>query len=184
MGQRSRHSPAISASPLFLSIFATPLGQWGLLGRDEVLWGLTLGHSNAVSVRATFADPFDGCPLHVTSTDWFPALRQRLERYSGGESVKFDDIQLRLPSLTEFQKNVIQVTRKMPYGSTITYGALAERAGHPKAARAVGTVMSSNRFPIIIPCHRVVGSGNGLGGYSAPQGVNLKQKLLEMEAEV
>ena len=54
----------------------------------------------------------------------------------------------------------------MPYGETTTYGALAARVGHPRAARAVGTVMNRNRIPIVLPCHRVVGSSGDLTGYA------------------
>jgi len=62
-----------------------------------------------------------------------------------------------------------------------TYGELADLAGYPGAARAVGSVMSSNRYPIIIPCHRVVGSAGSLGGFSAPQGISLKERMLTLE---
>jgi methylated-DNA-[protein]-cysteine S-methyltransferase len=69
----------------------------------------------------------------------------------------------------------------LAYGQTSTYGELALRVGHPRAARAVGTVMATNRFPILIPCHRVLASGGKLGGYSSHAGTNLKQILLDME---
>ena len=67
----------------------------------------------------------------------------------------------------------------MPYGETTTYGALAKRVGHPRAARAVGTVMNRNRIPIVLPCHRVVGSTGDLTGYAG--GLDRKVKLLELE---
>ncbi|MEO1971721.1 MAG: MGMT family protein, partial [Pirellulaceae bacterium] len=62
----------------------------------------------------------------------------------------------------------------------ISYAGLAVAAGSPAAARAVGNVMRTNRYPLLIPCHRVVGSGS-LGGYSAPDGLDMKQRLLQME---
>ncbi len=114
--------------------------------------------------------------------DWNLELRQRLERYCLGERGDFDDVPLALPSLTEFQQRVLKVTRRIPYGKTLSYGRLAEKAGAPRAARAVGTVMSSNRFPIVIPCHRVVAAGDKTGGYTCPQGVGMKLRLLAMEA--
>ncbi len=70
---------------------------------------------------------------------------------------------------------------RVPRGSTVTYAELAARAGHPGAARVAGTACSSNPFPLLVPCHRVVPSGRGLGGYSAPGGVATKQRLLERE---
>ena len=82
--------------------------------------------------------------------------------------------------MTPFQKQVIRTCREIPYGETLTYGELAVKAGSPGGARAVGTTMRTNRFPIIVPCHRVVGA-NGLGGFSASQGVQTKRRLLEIE---
>jgi methylated-DNA-[protein]-cysteine S-methyltransferase len=64
----------------------------------------------------------------------------------------------------------------------LTYGQLARRVGSPAAARAVGSTMARNRLPLVIPCHRVVGSGGQLRGFSAPGGVAVKQRLLQMEA--
>ena len=92
-------------------------------------------------------------------------------------------MQLAFPKLTAFQESVVLAIRAVGYGQTVSYGELAELAGYPRAARAVGTVMSTNPFPILIPCHRVVASGGKLGGYSAPQGLSLKESLLAMEAE-
>jgi methylated-DNA-[protein]-cysteine S-methyltransferase len=182
VGQRSVTQSGANIDRLSISVFVTPLGQWALLGRGKTLWALTLGHKTATDARTTFANPYDGQQIDETVSDWHPVLRRRLERYSAGDPVTFEDIELRLPPMTPFRQQVIQMTRKLPYGAKLTYGELAEQAGHPRAARAVGSTMKTNRFPIIIPCHRVIGSGGGLGGYSAPQGLSLKQRLLELEA--
>ncbi len=181
MGQRTTPSTAATPDLLKVSVFATPLGYWGILGRGKVLFGLTLGHPSAKAAQEAFADPFEGLPIEKTATDWNPRLRQRLERYAAGVQVSFDDVELHLPRLSPFQQQVIALTRQLPHGETITYGELAARANHPGAARAVGTVMSSNRIPIIIPCHRVLAAGGKIGGYSAPQGISLKSRLLELE---
>ena len=77
---------------------------------------------------------------------------------------------------------MIHQCRLIPYGQVLTYGELAERAGSPRAARAVGNVMRTNRFPLIVPCHRVVGAAGALGGYSAPTGLKMKRRLLRLEA--
>jgi len=84
--------------------------------------------------------------------------------------------------MTGFRRKIVATTRQLRYGETTTYGELARRAGHPGAARAVGTVMSTNRFPILIPCHRVLASGGKLGGFTSPAGTNLKQRMLEAQA--
>ncbi len=98
--------------------------------------------------------------------------------FSGGKSAFH--IQLSLDGLTEFQQATIEACRRIPYGKTITYGELACRAGFPGSARAVGTVMSRNRFPLVVPCHRVVSTG-GLGGFSSFGGLSQKKAMLELE---
>ncbi|MAG94582.1 MAG: hypothetical protein CMJ48_12665 [Planctomycetaceae bacterium] len=113
--------------------------------------------------------------------DWSPSFRERLQDYARGVEVDFVDLKIDFPDRTRFQRSVIAATRRIPWGATRTYGQLAQSAGSPRAARAVGSVMAANRFPIIVPCHRVVGAGGRLGGFSAPQGVTLKQRMLELE---
>jgi len=168
-----------------LSIFLTDLGWMGAVGNEGRVHRLLLGHSSLENVRIAVGkeaeeDSYRG---PTVESDWNPDLRQRLQRYSQGEYVEFDDVPLALPRLTVFQESVVAATRTIGYGETVTYGELADLAGYPRAARAVGSVMSANLFPILIPCHRVVASGGKLGGYTAPQGPSLKQTLLTMEAE-
>ena len=76
------------------------------------------------------------------------------------------DLTLDLRALPPFTISVLDELARVPYGETTTYGALARRVGHPPAARAVGTVMNRNRIPIVLPCHRVVGSTGDLTGYA------------------
>ncbi len=81
--------------------------------------------------------------------------------------------------LTEFQWRVYRVVLSIPRGSTLSYGEVAELAGSPRAARAVGNAMRRNPFPLIVPCHRVVRSDGSPGGYAGPRG--MKERLLKME---
>ena len=80
---------------------------------------------------------------------------------------------------TDFQKRVWQLLLEIPYGETITYGELAQKAGTPKAARAVGVAVGENPFSIIVPCHRVIGANGTLTGYAG--GLEIKRKLLALE---
>jgi methylated-DNA-[protein]-cysteine S-methyltransferase len=190
MGQSAK-SRARRRQPLTgrlnLSVFPTACGWCGLVGTDNVVRAVFVGYRSADDVRraadrrATRGAGNDD--VSCTEHDWHPRLRQRLEQYCSGRPVAFDDISVALPRGTNFQQRVLELTRQIGYGQTATYGELAARAGHPRAARAVGTVMASNRLPILVPCHRVVASG-GVGGYSSPRGVGLKHKLLAMEAEI
>jgi methylated-DNA-[protein]-cysteine S-methyltransferase len=104
------------------------------------------------------------------------AARQ-LREYFAGKRMEFD-----LPLVlrgTEFQKMVWTRLQEIPYGTTISYGELAQRVGNPKASRAVGSANGKNRIPIVIPCHRVVASGGKLGGFGG--GLPVKQALLMLE---
>ena len=106
------------------------------------------------------------------------AARRELDEYFAGKRRSFD-LALDLRALPPFTVSVLGELARVPYGETTTYGALARRVGHPKAARAVGTVMHRNRVPIVLPCHRVVGSTGDLTGYAG--GLDRKRTLLELE---
>jgi methylated-DNA-[protein]-cysteine S-methyltransferase len=111
-----------------------------------------------------------------------PPLLERLVAYFQGERVGFEDVELDVEGATAFQRRVIETLRRVPYGETVTYGELAALAGHPNAYRAAGTVCAGNRFPIVVPCHRVV-AANGLGPYGA-SGAEYKRRLLALEGAV
>jgi methylated-DNA-[protein]-cysteine S-methyltransferase len=102
-----------------------------------------------------------------------------MRSYFRGARVAFDEVELDLGGLTLFQRAVTAALRQVPYGEVVTYGELAALAGHPNAQRAAGTFCSRNRFPLVLPCHRVVGA-NGLGAYGS-LGLEYKRRLLALE---
>ncbi len=106
------------------------------------------------------------------------AMRQ-LEEYFDGERRDFD-LPLRLDG-TEFQMLVLDELQKIPYGETTSYGDIAKRIGRPKASRAVGAANGRNPIPIVVPCHRVIGSHGELTGFGG--GIDTKEALLRLEAE-
>lgn len=106
-------------------------------------------------------------------------LADRFQAYFGGSRDDFADVRLDLEDYTPFQLAVIDALRRVPYGDVVTYGELAALAGRPNAQRAAGSVCAHNRFPLVVPCHRVV-SAAGIGGYG-PSGVAVKRRLLELE---
>jgi len=107
------------------------------------------------------------------------SLKQLLE-YFRDDRYTFN-VPLANDSLTPFARKVQRELLKVPYGSVISYGELAAKAGSPRAARAVGGVMASNPFPLIVPCHRVVNADGRIGHYSAAHGSKTKTWLLEFE---
>ena len=105
------------------------------------------------------------------------AEREILE-YLAGRRREFT-VPLDMANVPPFHGKVLRACRRIPYGKTLTYAALAARAGSPRAARAVGQAMARNPLALVVPCHRVVAAGGGLGGYGG--GLDLKQRLLKLE---
>ncbi len=112
-------------------------------------------------------------------------LARALDRYARGEAVEWPDVPLALDGLTPFTRNVLMALRdNAPHGVTLSYGELAALAGRPGAARAVGGVMRRNPWPLVIPCHRVIGADGSLVGFmgrSRDDGLALKAFLLQLE---
>jgi methylated-DNA-[protein]-cysteine S-methyltransferase len=118
-------------------------------------------------------------PRHGPEPSGLHPLADRLSAYFAGEPEEFGDVELDLSWCTAFQRAVVDALRGVRRGETVTYGELAALAGHPGAQRAAGSFCAENRFPILVPCHRVVAVG-GLGSYGS-LGVDYKRKLLHME---
>lgn len=106
-------------------------------------------------------------------------LPQRLRRYLEGEPVDFPD-RLDLAGATRFQQRVWRITQTISYGETRSYAWVASYLGLPRAARAVGQALGRNPLPIVIPCHRVIGSDGSLVGFGG--GLEMKRQLLCLEA--
>jgi methylated-DNA-[protein]-cysteine S-methyltransferase len=165
----------------------TPLGAIAVATCGGRVVGVRFGHpTEAAAVAALRRSP--SCSNEREGGDYeaddqlAEDVLQRLERYSEGEQVDLRDIPVAVDHLSAFQQRVVKRCRAISPGERRTYGQLAAEAGSPGAARAVGQVMASNRVPLIVPCHRVVAAGGGLGGFSAPQGLAMKRRLLALEA--
>jgi len=109
----------------------------------------------------------------------FGDLPEQLRAYLGGQKVSFDD-KVDFVGTTGFHQAVWEATRSIPYGERRSYAWVARQVGRPDAARAVGQAMARNPVPLVVPCHRVIASGRGLGGYGG--GLEMKRQLLEMES--
>ena len=141
---------------MYYCYLQTPIGELLLAGDEDALSLVSFPQG---SMRR---DPED---------DWiynekpFVTARQQLNEYFAGDRTEFD-LPLRLNG-TEFQLSVLDALQKIPYGETTSYAAIAERIGRPKAVRAVGAANGRNPIPIIVPCHRVIGSHGELTGFGA-----------------
>jgi methylated-DNA-[protein]-cysteine S-methyltransferase len=148
----------------------TPIGELLLAGDDEAL--CLVGFPEGSMRR-------DPEPDWIYNEKPFVAARQQLTEYFAGERREFD-LPLKLNG-TEFQMSVLRALQQIPYGETSSYADIAERIGRPTAVRAVGAANGRNPIPIIVPCHRVIGSHGELTGFGG--GLDTKEALLRLEAE-
>ncbi|MEU1072059.1 MULTISPECIES: methylated-DNA--[protein]-cysteine S-methyltransferase [unclassified Streptomyces] len=147
----------------------SPYGPLTLVAEDGVLSRLYMENQRHRPPQETFGEPDGGGP--------FPEVIRQLDAYFAGELTAFD-LELDLRG-TDFQRAVWDQLRRIPYGETRSYGQLALALGKPGACRAVGLANGKNPVGIIVPCHRVIGSGGGLTGYGG--GLDRKQRLLAFE---
>lgn len=148
----------------------TPIGELLLAGSREALSVIAF---QSGSKRRRHDDAW------TESAEPFVEVRRQLDEYFSGERQAFD---LSLsPSGTDFQLQVYEELQRIPYGTTISYAELADRIGKPKAVRAVGAANGQNPIPLVIPCHRVIGSDGSLTGFGG--GLPIKKALLKLEME-
>jgi len=167
-----------------ITVFPTGLGWISAAWQDSRLAALTFGHNGPQRAVAAIGLQEYAEEIQHLGANSRDALARRLRTYAEGEPDDFLDVQLVLGGVTRFRQRVMRECRRIRYGDTITYGELAAKAGSPRAARAVGSAMANNPIALVVPCHRVVGAGDGLGGYSAPDGLRMKKRLLRLEGAI
>lgn len=155
---------------MYYCYFNTRIGELLLAGEADLL--TMIGFPKGVMRRDPEAD-------WIYNEEPFQIARQQLSEYFAGKRKEFD-LPLSLTG-TEFQVSVLQALLQIPYGETKSYGAIAKQIGRPKAVRAVGAANGRNPIPIIVPCHRVIGSSGDLTGFGG--GLDTKEALLRLEAE-
>jgi methylated-DNA-[protein]-cysteine S-methyltransferase len=167
------------------TVFDTSLGAcavaWGEAGLRRVWLPETDGNAEALRRRiarenAVLVERAPPAPLR--------AVVRRIAAATAGERVRFDDLAVDYGAATDFQRAVYDALKDTAPGETLSYGELAARAGRPGAARAVGRAMATNPLPIVVPCHRVLGAGGAIGGFSSPGGTRTKAQLLAREGVI
>lgn len=161
---------------LFITTCETGFGWVGIAASETGLVGLTLPQPTQAAALRRLESRYG---LGLPDDERLASLKARLQAYFRGEAVSFDDQPLDMRGATEFQRRVWEAVRTIPRGETRTYGQLAREVGSPGAARAVGQAMARNPWPIVVPCHRVVGHDGRLTGFGG--GLEMKRRLLELE---
>ena len=153
----------------------SPLGTWLAAMTDRGL------------VRISLRDDFDDVltalarrvsPRVLEVPKRFDGLRREFDEYFEGKRQDFD-VPLDWRLVSGFNEKVLRATAKIPYGRVSTYRDMAKRAGSPRAARAAGNALHNNPIPLVVPCHRVIGSDGRLVGYGG--GLPMKEFLLKLE---
>jgi methylated-DNA-[protein]-cysteine S-methyltransferase len=161
-------------------LFQTAIGACAIAWSDRGVTSVWLPEQTEHHTRARVARRFPRAlestppPFVAHAIDGIVALLE-------GEARDLTDVPLDLESSPEFHRRVYDVARTIKPGTTLSYGEIAVRVGEPDAARAVGQALGRNPIPIIVPCHRVLTSDGGTGGFSAPGGTATKLQLLAIE---
>ena len=162
-------------------VFKTKWGYFGLVGTKYALCRTQLPGPKPEKIKSMLLKNFHHPQLDTT---FLRTLQEQITAYFEGVCVNFSrDIPLALDGFSSFGISVLTACRAIEFGQTISYSGLAKKSGRPNASRAVGSTLAKNPLPLIIPCHRIIRSDGKLGGFSAPGGITLKEKMLELERQ-
>jgi len=168
----------VKPAELYYSVIKTGWGQVVAVWSDNGLWELSFPQP-AETVANDIPAGMSVLTADKEAYLWSEQLATELRMYFQGFSVPFG-VPVDWRSYSPFQKAALVYTAAIPYGSTASYQMVAQAIGSPKAARAVGGAMHSNRTPLVVPCHRVVGANGSLTGFGG--GLDLKKALLLLES--
>jgi len=165
--------------PIYYTIFNTEWGCFGLAATEDGLIRTCLPEPNPEKIKARL---LKNLPTARHSQWLFNPIQQQIIAYFEGARINFfTDVPLVLDEFSPFTQQVLTACRKIRFGQTTSYHELAEKVRCPAGSRAVAGALAKNPLPLIIPCHRVIASDGKIGGFSAPGGITLKEKLLQLE---
>jgi methylated-DNA-[protein]-cysteine S-methyltransferase len=176
---KASRSAKENGKELSFAVFDTELGTCGIAWSGRGIARVQLPDRTMASLRAQLSR--SGREDKTASQKFVRQAIEKLRKHLAGQPQDFSEIPLDMTAVPEFHQKVYRALRNIPAGHITTYGDLAELAGSPRAARAVGRAMSTNPIPILIPCHRVLGAAGKLGGFSSFGGVETKITLLDLE---
>lgn len=160
--------------------FDTPMGPLFVAASERGLCRLSWHVRGPGAFQRELRDRFPGRQL-IHDPDRLAQIEREVLGYLEGRR-QFFNVRLDLSTLTDFQRRVLEATRRVRFGETSTYSELARRIRRPRAARAVGNALRANPLPLVIPCHRVIRADGSIGGFSGLTAVDEKRWLLQHEA--
>lgn len=175
--------------PVWQHLFESPIGWIGLYLDQGLVWTLAMGCVDPKRCQSHLVKESKHLKVDVFEADlpgkvktFARKVEKDIQDFLKGGHVDLSEVPVHVHATTPFQEKVLRACHAIPRGKTLTYQQLAASAGSPRAYRAVGNIMAKNKVPLLIPCHRVISCGGRMGGFSAPQGINLKERLLKLEA--
>jgi methylated-DNA-[protein]-cysteine S-methyltransferase len=162
------------------ALFDTAIGSCGIVWGDRGIAGLQLPSADETATIARLRRRYRNAEPGEPPAEVRQAIAAIVALLSG-ERRDLGAIKLDMDRVPQFERSVYEIARTISPGEVITYGEIAKRLGDPTAAQAVGAALGQNPFPIVVPCHRVVGAGTKLGGFSAPGGARTKRRMLAIE---
>jgi methylated-DNA-[protein]-cysteine S-methyltransferase len=162
------------------ALFDTAIGRCGIAWNDAGILAVRLPYASDEKMHAGLQSRF-GAVEQVSPP---PSIRQAIDAIASlmnGEAADLSGVVLDMAGVPDFNRRVYEIARRIPAGSTLTYGDIARRLGGLELARDVGQALGHNPFAIVVPCHRVLAAGDKPGGFSAPGGRATKLRMLAIE---
>ncbi|MEP6738984.1 MAG: methylated-DNA--[protein]-cysteine S-methyltransferase [Caldimonas sp.] len=162
------------------AVFSTAIGDCAVAWTDAGLVGVWLPQTRRGDLRGRIARRHASAREALPSDEIARAI-EAIRALLAGAPIDLRDVRVDMASVPPFNRRVYEVARTIAPGYVLTYGAVAARVGPDASARAVGEALGENRFPIVVPCHRVIAANGRLGGFSAPGGTATKRRMLAIE---
>ena len=175
---KNRKQKSEIRNQIYYTSFSTSIGRVYLAATEKGIYKVAWEYKSVEDFVREIRSQKPEVKSIVKSDSHLAGIKNDIKRYFSGKHVSFKKYALDLKG-TDFQKKVWRALAHIPYGKVLTYKQIAEKIGAPNAFRAVGSACGANDLPIIIPCHRVIASNGGLGGFSG--GLKIKKHLLKLE---
>ncbi len=165
----------------FITLFDTALGRCGLAWREAGLVAVSFPEADDEKTKSRLRRRAPKAKEASAPSENIGKIIADVRALFDGEAVDLADAKLDLTEISEFDQAVYALSLDIKPGETKTYGDLARALGDVSLSRRVGQSLGRNPFPIVVPCHRIVGAGGAMTGFSAPGGTEIKRKLLKIE---
>lgn len=165
----------------FVTLFDTALGRCGLAWREAGLFAISFPEADDEKTKSRLRRRAPEAKETYAPPEAIRKIIADIRALFGGEAVDLAEVELDLTGISEFDQAVYALSLDIKPGDTKTYGDLARALGDVSLSRRVGQSLGRNPFPIVVPCHRIVGADGAMTGFSAPGGTEIKRKLLKIE---